>query len=249
MTPQAQVVWITGAGTGIGRAVAGAFAAGGARVALMGRRRELLEGVAEEVRAAGGEAAPEPLDVAERAAVERTAERLLERWGRVDILVNNAGTNIARRRLGELDPADWDRVLAVNLTGAYNLVRAVLAPMRAQGGGLIVNVSSVAGTGIHPLAGVAYTASKQGMMGLSHMINEDESRHGIRACAICPGEVATPILEQRPVRPAEEDIARMIQPEDIAQAVTFVASVPPRTTITEITVMPTVRRTIRPEET
>ena len=134
-------VWITGAGTGIGRAAALMFAAEGAHVALIGRRRAMLDEVAGAIAAAGGHAEVAPLDVSRRADVDAAAGRLLATHRRVDILVNNAGINVANRRLDEVRPEDWDEVLAVNLTGAFNMAMAVMAPMRAQGSGLIINVA------------------------------------------------------------------------------------------------------------
>ncbi|MCH8844437.1 MAG: SDR family oxidoreductase [SAR324 cluster bacterium] len=248
MTLRGSIVWVTGAGSGIGRAIALMLAGEGAHVVLMGRRADLLEGVRAEVQQKGGQGAVEPLDVSDRAAVTAAAERLLGERGRIDMLVNNAGTNVTERSLERLDPADWDRVLAVNLTGAYNMVHAVLPAMREAGGGLIVNISSLAGIAIHPLAGVAYTASKHGMTALSHHVNEEQWRHGIRACAICPGEVDTPILDARPVQLSSEARARMSRPEDVAAAVRMVALMPPRTTIGQLTIFPTRRRTLDPGE-
>jgi NADP-dependent 3-hydroxy acid dehydrogenase YdfG len=237
-----QVVWITGAGSGIGRAVAHRFATGGARLALLGRRREALAEVHKEIAATNAEVALEPLDVSNRAAVDTAAQRLLERWGRVDILVNNAGINLPRRSFRELSAESWDEMIAINLTGAYNLIRAVLPSMRAAKAGLIVNVASNAGKFASLLAGPSYTAAKHGMVGLSHSINEEEWKNGIRACALCPGEVNTPILAKRKLRPPEADIAKMMTPEDVAAAVMFVASLPPRTIVTELTMLPVNRR-------
>ncbi|HKI99173.1 MAG TPA: SDR family oxidoreductase [bacterium] len=247
-----QVVWITGAGTGIGRAAALMFAREGATVALMGRRTAVLETVLREVRKAGAEigakAEAVPLDVADRDAVSATAQRLLKQWGRVDILVNNAGLNVPKRRLQELAPEDWDLVVHVNLTGAFNMVHAVLPAMRKQGAGLIINVSSVAGKQASGLSGAAYTASKHGMNGFNAGINMEEWKHGIRATVICPGEVNTEILDRRPIPVDPEERERLIAPEDLAEAIRFVAALPARTTITEMVVMPTHKRQFKPGE-
>lgn len=248
-----KVVWITGAGTGIGRATALMFAREGAKLALMGRRREALEGVAEEVRAAGRDAGAEvevaPLDVSSRPEVGAAAERLLERWGRVDILVNNAGLNVHKRRLRELSPEDWDLVIGVNLTGAYNMTAAALPSMRANGGGLIVNVSSMAGKRVNGLSGSAYSASKHGMNALSESITQEEWPHGIRATTLCPGEVNTEILDRRPIPIDPADRERLIGAEDLAEAVRFVSALPPRTNIPEILLLPTYKRQFKPGET
>jgi NADP-dependent 3-hydroxy acid dehydrogenase YdfG len=244
-----KVIWITGAGTGIGRAAAHMFAAEGATVALLGRRAEVLAAVLRDVQQRGGRGEAVSLDVADRAAVQSTAERLLKQWGRVDVLVNNAGVNIQERRLTVLKPENWDLVVGVNLTGAYNMLQAVLPAMRKQGGGLIVNVSSMAGKRASGLSGTAYTAAKHGMNGMNESINAEEWRHGIRATVICPGEVNTEILDRRPVPVPPEERERLIDPADLAEAIRFVAALPPRTTVTEMLVMPTHKREFKAGET
>lgn len=237
-----KVIWITGAGTGIGKATAHMFAREGATLVLMGRRADLLEGVYEEICHLGGHGQTTALDVANREQVDKTAEALLGKYGRVDILVNNAGVNVGKRRLDELQPGDWDLVINVNLTGAYNMIQAVLPPMRKQGEGFICNISSIAGKMVSALAGTAYTASKHGVTGLSNAINMEEWKHNIRSTAICPGEVNTEIIDKRPVKLSPEERALMMQPEDLAQSVRFVASLPPRTHVPEMIIMPTHRR-------
>jgi NADP-dependent 3-hydroxy acid dehydrogenase YdfG len=139
-----KVVWMTGAGTGIGKAGALMFAGEGAAVALIGRRRDKLDEVAAEIKAIGGKAAVEALDVADREKVGKAGERLLKRLGRVDILVNNAGLNVVNRRLNDITAEDWDYILAVNLTGAFNMVQAAMPTMRNQKDGLIINIASTA---------------------------------------------------------------------------------------------------------
>ena len=244
-----KVVWITGGGTGIGRAAAEMFAREGCRVAVLGRRPEPLEKVAAGIRAAGGEAQAIQLDVADRAQVQKVAAALLSGWKRVDILINNAGLNVPKRRLHEISGADWDLVVQVNLTGAFNLVQAVLPPMRAQQDGLIVNVSSLAGKQISALSGTVYTASKHGMVALSHSINLEEGRHNIRSTSFCPAETNTEILDKRPIPVPEADKARLMQPEDLAQAMRMLALMPARTCVTEIILAPTHKRPLQPGET
>ncbi|MBI4081952.1 MAG: SDR family oxidoreductase [Candidatus Lambdaproteobacteria bacterium] len=243
-----KVVWITGAGTGIGRATARMFAEEGARLALFGRRAEKVQAVAAEAQALGAKAEAVAIDVADRARVDAAAARLLAQWGRVDVLVNNAGTNVTRRKLADLAPEDWDLVITVNLTGAFNMARAVLPAMRRQQDGLIVNVSSMAAKRISGVSGTAYASSKHGMNGLSLSIAHEESAHGIRATALMPGEVNTEILERRPVKLSDADKAAMVQPEDIAAAVRMLALLPPRTMVPEIAIIPTRRRALRPGE-
>lgn len=234
-----RVAVVTGAGSGIGRAVAEAFVREGAKVALVGRRAEKLREAASPLPAA--QVLLCSCDVADRAAVNATMERARQRLGPVSILVNNAGINTLVRDLARVDPADWDYTLAVNLTGAFNCARAVLPGMREMGGGLIINVSSIAGKRARKLGGVAYSASKHGMVGLTHSINDEEREHGIRSTVICPGEVDTPILEFRPEPVSQERREQMLLSEDVAASVLFVASLPPRACVPELIIKPTVQ--------
>ena len=231
-----KTVIVTGAGTGMGRAIARAFVGKGACAAFIGRRLEKLE---EAVTGLPGERFLRAgCDVSDRAAVNTTVEQVEKRFGKVHILVNNAGINTNPRSVSEVDPEDWDRTVAINLTGAFNMVRAVLPGMRARKDGVIVNVSSTAGLRASELAGAAYSAAKHGMVALTHSINEEERDYGIRSCAICPGEVATPILELRPEPVEPERLERMLQPEDIAATVLFVAGLPPRACVPELVIKP-----------
>ena len=234
-----QVVVVTGAGTGIGRGVARGFVEAGARVAFLGRRKEMLEESIAGLPADRVICAP--CDVSDRADVERVLAEVNEKFGPVEILVNNAGINTKKRSVAEVEPEDWDRTVEINLTGVFNMVRGVLPSMREQGGGLIVNISSVAGLRAGKVPGAAYCASKHGVVALNHAINDEENEHGIRACVICPGEVATPILDQRPVAVSEERRAQILQPEDLASAVMLVASLPPRACIAEMVITPTIQ--------
>ncbi len=243
-----KVVWITGGGTGIGRAVGQMFGAEGARVALLGRRVEPLDKAAQAIRAAGGEAKAVALDVANREQVQQVARALLAEWKRVDILVNNAGVNVPKRRLVALSGPDWDFVVQVNLTGAFNMVQAVLPAMRAQKDGLLINVSSFAGKFPSPLSGTVYNATKHGMVALSHSINLEEWPHNIRATAFCPAEVNTEILAKRPVPVPDEERPRMIQPEDVAHIMRMLALMPARTCVAEMIVVPTYKRKLLPGE-
>ena len=239
---QEQVAWITGAGSGIGRAGALELAAAGARVALSGRRAAQLEEVAAEIAAKGGNAEVFALDVADRAAVDATAAAILERCGRVDILVNSAGINVPNRFWKDLTPESFDRVVAINLNGALYCTRAVLPAMRARRNGLVINISSWAGRFEYYLTGPAYNASKHAMVAMTLSLNDEECVNAIRACVICPGEVATPILRHRPKPPSAEEIARMLQPEDLGRTIRFVAEMPPHVCINEILISPTWNR-------
>ena len=154
-------------------------------------------------------------------------------------MVNNAGTNTNPRAVGAVDPEDWDHTIAINLTGVFNMVRAVLPGMRQKDDGVIITVSSIAGLRASKLAGAAYSASKHGAVALTHSINEEEVAHGIRACAICPGEVEQPLLEKRPEPVSAARRAAMLQPEELAQAALFVASLPPRACVPLLIIKPT----------
>ena len=235
-------VIVTGAGSGIGQAVAACFAAEGASVVSVGRNLDKLERAKQEAGEAGARIFPKVADVSDRQAVAQMAGWAEQRLGAIDILVNNAGTNIARRKLSELSVEDFDRVVDVNLKGAYYCVHEILPKMRERRQGLIINVSSIAGVRASTLGGTAYSASKFGMSALSLMIGLEEGANGIRSCLVCPGEVNTPILEDRPVVPSAEKRAVMLQPEDLAHAALFVATLHPRATVPELIISPTTQK-------
>ena len=234
-----KVVCVTGAGTGIGSAIAREFVAAGARVAFLGRRLNKLQEAAHGLAADAVRLCA--CDVADRPALGIEIAAVREAWGRIDILVNNAGVNTNPRSVGEVDPSDWDRTVAINLTGVFNATRAVLPAMRAQRDGLVITVASIAGLRASKLAGAAYSASKHGAVALTHSLNEEEVENGIRACAICPGEVETPILEQRVEKVSAERRATMLQPDDVAAAALFVARLPARACVPELIIKPTVQ--------
>ena len=243
-----KVVWMTGAGTGIGKAGALMFAQEGAAVALIGRRRDKLDEVAAEIQAIGGKAAVEALDVADRKKVGEAGDRLLKRLGRVDILVNNAGLNVVNRRLDDITAEDWDYILAVNLTGAFNMVQAAMPAMRSQKDGLIINIASTAAKRVSGVAGIAYSASKFGMLGMSLSLTQEAWKFGIRACCLCPDDVNTPIMARRKVKYLPEVLEQFIQPEDLAETMRFVALMPRRTSIPEMLIYPTNVRPYTPAE-
>lgn len=236
---EGQVAIVTGAGSGIGRATAQAFAREGCRVAVVGRRREPLEELAAEL---GDAALVLPADVSDPAAVDAAVAQVLSAWGRVDVLVNNAGLNVPGRHLPDVTAEDWATVLGVNLTGTFAMTQAVLPTMRSQGSGTVLNVSSIAGLRAFAPSGPAYSAAKAGVNSFTESLNLTERVHGIRACAVCPGEVETPILDRRPVPPSAEARRSMLQPEDLAQTLLFVAALPARATVELLTINPTVQR-------
>lgn len=242
MALEGKVAWVTGAGSGIGEASALALAGDGAAVVLSGRRAEAIEATAETIRAAGGTAETAPLDIADKAAVAAVAAGIGERHGRLDILVNSAGLNVLERHWDQVTPEGWREVIGVDLDGAFYCTHAVLPGMRAQGGGLIIHISSWAGRYDTRLTGPAYNAAKHGLNAMNASLNIEEGKNGIRGCVICPGEVATPILDKRPVPVSDEDKARMLQQQDLGATVLFVARMPAHACVNEILISPTYNR-------
>jgi len=234
-----KIAWITGGGTGIGEAAARALAETGWTVVISGRRADMLDNAAA---ALPGTVETEALDVSDAADVERVAQAILARHGRIDLLVNSAGVNAKNRSWADVDTPTWDRIIDINLNGTLYCIRAVLPAMRAQGGGTVVNVSSWAGKFPSKLTGPAYNASKHAVVALTHSLNMEEFKHGVRATAFCPGEVATPILENRPVPVTAEEKARMLQSEDCGQAIAYVANSPMSVCFNEILISPTWNR-------
>jgi len=237
-----QVAWITGAGTGIGESAALKLAEAGCVVVVSGRRREPLESVVERIAAAGGTASAEALDVSDQGAVAAVVDRIVERHGRIDIGVFSAGINVPERNWPVLSVEDWDAVINIDLSGAFYCCHAVVPTMRSQRSGLVINVSSMAGKRVSALTGPAYTSAKHAMNAMTASLLEEERNNGIRATAICPGEVATPILDARPVPVSDEDRARILQSEDVANLVLYVAQQPPHVTLNEILITPTYNR-------
>jgi NADP-dependent 3-hydroxy acid dehydrogenase YdfG len=242
MALRGSVAWITGAGSGIGLAGARELAAAGAKVVLSGRRAETLEREAAAIRSAGGEADAAPLDVSDAAAVASVTKSILARHGRIDVLVNSAGLNNPIRYWRDQTVPSWDEVIQINLSGTFYCVHAVLPAMRAQKSGLVINISSWAGRHTMALVGAAYNGSKHAVVSLSETINMEECKNGIRACAICPAEVATPIMDRRPVPPSAEERAKMLQPEDLGKTIRWVAEQPPHVCVNEILISPTWNR-------
>jgi NADP-dependent 3-hydroxy acid dehydrogenase YdfG len=233
-----RTVLVTGGGSGIGLGIAVALAREGCRVAISGRNEHKLQQAAAD--STGGPAIlTRACDVSNRAQVAELVAWAVDRLGPLDIVVNSAGINIAKRKMSELDPADFDRVMAINCTGFFNVLHAVLPGMRQRGGGLIVNVSSIAGKRALPLAGAAYAASKFAATALGTEVGLEERANGIRITNIYPGEVDTPILEQRPVPVPAEKRVRMVHPEDVAACVVAIARLPANVTVPELVITPT----------
>ena len=234
-----KVAWVTGGGSGIGAESARALADAGWTVAISGRDAKKLD---EQVKRRGdGRLVAFPLDVADREATNAVHRSIVERLGVVGLLVNAAGLNVPRRSMADLVPEEWDKLLQVNATGAFNCTYAVVPGMRRMGDGLIVQIASIAGIRSAPLGGIAYNASKFAMTAMGIAVGEEERVNGIRVTVIHPGEVDTPIMQYRPQPVSAELRETMLKAEDVAAAVGFVASLPPRAHVWELVIKPTVQ--------
>ena len=237
-----QVAWVTGAGSGIGQAAAVALAREGVVVALTGRRADALQETATLIREAGGQSLLAPADLSQASEAKTAFDLVLAAHGRCDILVNSAGLNITNRSWKTVDVEGFDNVIDIDLKGAFYTSQAAIPTMRSQKGGLIIQVASWAGRYVSPLVGPAYSAAKHGMVAMSESINQEECGNGIRSCCICPGEVATPILDKRPVPVSDLDKSRMLQIDDLGAMIAFVAKLPATVCVNEILVSPTWNR-------
>jgi NADP-dependent 3-hydroxy acid dehydrogenase YdfG len=231
---------ITGAGSGIGRAIAMTLDALGIRLALIGRDLKKLEQTRCELGPGRASALAISCDVADRSSVKDTVKQVLSSLGAIDILVCNAGTNVRNRSLETLSPEDWDLMVEVNLTGPFNLVHNVLPSMRQRQNGLVIQICSIAGIRASTLGGAGYSASKFGQSALGICLGREEGRNGVRSTVIYPGEVNTPILDARPVPVGSERKSAILQPEDIAAAVRFLVELHPRARVPELVITPRV---------
>jgi NADP-dependent 3-hydroxy acid dehydrogenase YdfG len=235
---------VVGASGGLGRAIASMLAEEGYALALVGRDSAKLQSVRDELGAAAQGALLFSCDLTDRAQAQAMVEQVLAQMSFIDVLVCAAGSNVRQRSLRSLDPADWDRVIAANLTTAFNAIHFVLPSMRTCGSGLIVQLSSLAGVRANTVAGAAYSAAKfaQGALGIS--IGREERGRGIRSTVIYSGEVDTPFLNARAERlgaSADEGRRAMIlQSQDIAEVVRLVVKLPPRAHIPELVIKPTI---------
>ena len=237
-----KVAWVTGGGSGIGEAAAMTLASEGVAVVLTGRREAPLAEVAGRIRAAGGTAHVQPGDLTDPAAVRHIADYIKTEIGRLDILLNNAGININDRHWDKLTPENALLMIAGNLAAPAQCVTVALPLMRAQKDGLIIHTASMAGRFIGGFPGPLYTAAKHGVVAMSHSINMQECMNGIRSCVFLPGEVATPILDQRPNPVGPEVRARMVQPQDCADLILYIALLPKRLVMNEVMLSPTWNR-------
>jgi NADP-dependent 3-hydroxy acid dehydrogenase YdfG len=232
-----KVVLVTGGGSGIGLAVARDFLAEGARVAITGRDESKLRRGADQLKG-GDRLISHAADVSDPDQVQALVTAVIKRLGPIDILVNNAGTNIQARTFKELTPETWKLLVGANMDGAFYCMREVVPQMAARGGGLIINVNSIAGVRASPLGGPAYSAAKFGLHALSLCLGAEVKTDGIRICGVYPGEVNTPILDVRPKAVDDAHRQRILQPVDVAAAVLFIAKLPAHVVIPELVITP-----------
>ena len=246
-----KIAWVTGGGSGIGLAGAVELARAGCQVVISGREVAKLDAALIEAQALGapqGAISAMGLDVADAAAVNKVAAAIEAQFGRIDILVNSAGINFPKRYWCETDAATFEQVVAVNLNGASYCTLAVAKGMRKRREGTVINVASFGGWHFEYITGPAYTASKAAMMALTHSFNIEECVNGLRATALCPGEVATPLLNKRPIQPSEADKARMLQEADLGRTIRFIAEMPSHVCINQLVLSPVWNRTYVLEE-
>ena len=236
-----KIAWVTGAGTGIGEAAALALAEEGATVILTGRRPAPLESVAQRINQTGT-AYVQPADLTESAQVQKVGDFIRSTFNRLDILVNNAGVNIVERHWDKLTPDSIDYMLKGNLSGALYCVTVALPFMRAQQDGVLIHTASMAGRFIGGVAGPIYTVAKHGIVAMSHGLNMQECVNGIRSTVFLPGEVATPILDQRPNPVGPEVRAKMVQPADCGDLIRYIACLPRHVVMNEVHLAPTHNR-------
>lgn len=236
MMAGSRVLWVTGAGSGMGRSAAIAAAAD-RRVALSGRRVDRLQETATLVERAGGEALILPLDARDGDALGQAHDAISAAWGSVDDLVLSAGLNTPRRSWADQSMTEVQAVIATNLTAVVRTVDTVLPDLRTSGGQVVV-ISSYSAWRFTPFAGVAYTASKSALRALCQTLNAQEAPHGVRACHLCPGDVDTELLSLRPQVPGDEARSVMLGPDDVGRAVNFVLESPPWVRIDELVITP-----------
>ncbi|MEY2410917.1 MAG: hypothetical protein QOF48_3587 [Verrucomicrobiota bacterium] len=229
---------VTGAGSGVGQSLALKLAQQGWRVALVGRRVDALNATSKLAGPASKQFLVSACDIGDADAVQAMAKKVLAEFGEVEVLVNAAGTNAPRRALEVLSLEDYHLMIDTNLNGAYYCAQAFLPQMRQRRSGTIINIVSDAGKQANPKAGPAYVMSKFGLAGLTQAINCEERQNGIRASAIFPGDIDTPLLDRRPVVPDAGARAKMMKAEDIADCALLCIQLPSRAIIEELLVRP-----------
>ncbi len=237
-----KVLWVTGGGSGMGRASAIAAAADGWRVAVTGRRESAVRETAEQIRSAGGAALELPADVRDAASLRAAHDRIVAEWGPVTGLVLSAGLNTPQRNWNDQSIDEFATIVDTNLTSVARAIDLVLPGMREAGTGNVVVVSSRSGWRFSPGAGVAYMSSKTALGALVASLNDQEGRNGVRACHLCPGDVDTDFLGLRPEVPNADQRSTMLTEQDIARSVLFVLDSPAHVRIDELAISPTGQR-------
>jgi NAD(P)-dependent dehydrogenase (short-subunit alcohol dehydrogenase family) len=234
---EGRVAVVVGAAGGIGRACSSRLAEAGARLALLDMDGRALEAFKAEL-----DLRQPPLtvgiDITDREQVDSAASAVKSALGGVDMLINAAGINTKQRTLSDVSPEQWESVIAVNLNGVFHCTQAFLPMMIQGGGGTIVTIVSTASRLVSPGAGAHYCAAKRALLSLTESINIEQGRHGIRACAISPGEVATSFVDYRPEVPSAERRATMLKAGDVAEAVYYVVTQPARVTVSDLVIWP-----------
>ena len=237
MNLEGKNVLVTGGSSGVGLAIASSLAAKGCKLVICARREEVLRAAVESTHAT----LPmhwKTCDVSDRASVTGLFKWLIEENREPDILVNCAGSNVANRSMADIDPEDFERIMAINATGTFNMMHAALPAMRRRKDGLIINIVSIAGRRIFQASGVSYTASKFAQAAIGLFVNFETANHGVRVTNIYPGEVNTPHLDKRRVVPLPEKRAQMLQPEDLGHLVACIAQFPSRAIISDLVITP-----------
>jgi NADP-dependent 3-hydroxy acid dehydrogenase YdfG len=237
-----KVCIITGGGSGIGRGAALMMAKQGAKIALVGRTTSKVEAVRDEITSDGGDALAFGLHVADHEQVRRMTQQTLEAFGRIDVLVNNAGHSSRHRRILTTPPDEIRAVIDSNLVGTIYCTQAVLPTMLQAGTGIIINVASLAGVSTSYLGGMIYSAVKAAVIHFTRFLNFELTNTGVRASVLIPGEVDTPIMDNRPIPPTSDDRLTMVGIDECAEALTLMAGLPQRSNISELIIRPTIQR-------
>ena len=242
MTLTDKLCIVTGGGSGIGKSTAALMASKGARVILVGRTMSKLMEVQKTIEDRGGSASSMDADISDNTAVKRLVEIVLKDYGHIDVLVNNAGHSSQYRKLLTSTPDDMQSVLNSNLLGTIYLTQSVVPIMLKQKQGTVINLSSMAGVNPGLLHGMIYSAVKSAIINFTGFLNAEFKNTGLRASVVLPGEVDTPALDIRPVNPSRESRDTMVMADDVAEAITLIASLPQRACIPELRIRPTILR-------
>tara|TARA_B100001564_G_scaffold320553_1_gene298585 strand:+ start:1885 stop:2643 length:759 start_codon:yes stop_codon:yes gene_type:complete len=234
-----KVAWITGAGSGIGQNAAIKLSKLGMKIILSGRNKKKLK---ETALKCGDNFLIKTLDISNKQSVQDVVSEIKKEFKYIDVLVNCAGINIENRDWDNIHENEWDNVIQTNLNGLFYCCRSVIPLMKQKMDGLIINVSSWSGNHVSLLSGVSYTSSKHALNAMTETINMKYCNYGIRACALCPGEVSTAILDKRPKKLSIEQKNKMLQPDDLGETIAFLCEMPKHVCINELTISPTWHR-------